>query len=235
MFRRFLAIGLLGFGWAIVQADDTDARATDEAAIRKAVESYVEVYNKADEKALAAMWTPEAVYIDPVSGDQAVGHVEIEQQFLEIFADAKGIKLEATTDSIQFILPGVAVENGIAKLIQAEQSIEEGGYSAIYAKRDGQWLLDRVTEHAIIAPLSNYENLKDLEWMVGRWMDQDEQSAVTTECNWCKNSNFLSRSFSVQIGDQIDMSGMQWIGWDPSTKQIRSWVFDSDGGFGQGI
>ncbi len=30
------------------------------------------------------------------------------------------------------------------------------------------------------------------------------------------------------------MSGMQLIGWDPAAKQIRSWVFDSDGGFGQG-
>jgi hypothetical protein len=29
------------------------------------------------------------------------------------------------------------------------------------------------------------------------------------------------------------MSGMQIIGWDPVAKQIRSWVFDSDGGFGQ--
>ena len=30
------------------------------------------------------------------------------------------------------------------------------------------------------------------------------------------------------------MAGMQIIGWDPATKQIRSWVFDSDGGFGEG-
>ena len=27
---------------------------------------------------------------------------------------------------------------------------------------------------------------------------------------------------------------MQIIGWDPAAKQIRSWVFDSDGGFGMG-
>jgi hypothetical protein len=29
------------------------------------------------------------------------------------------------------------------------------------------------------------------------------------------------------------MSGIQIIGWDPVAKKIRSWVFDSDGGFGQ--
>jgi hypothetical protein len=31
--------------------------------------------------------------------------------------------------------------------------------------------------------------------------------------------------------DRIDMSGMQIIGWDASAKTIRSWAFDSDGGF----
>ena len=30
------------------------------------------------------------------------------------------------------------------------------------------------------------------------------------------------------------MAGMQLIGWDPEAKQIRSWVFDSDGGFAEG-
>jgi hypothetical protein len=30
------------------------------------------------------------------------------------------------------------------------------------------------------------------------------------------------------------MSGMQIVGWDPAAKQIRSWVFDSDGGFSEG-
>ena len=29
------------------------------------------------------------------------------------------------------------------------------------------------------------------------------------------------------------MSGMQLIAWDPAKKGIRSWTFDSDGGFGE--
>lgn len=28
---------------------------------------------------------------------------------------------------------------------------------------------------------------------------------------------------------------MQIIGWDPAAKKIRSWVFDSDGGYGDGV
>ena len=30
------------------------------------------------------------------------------------------------------------------------------------------------------------------------------------------------------------MTGQQRIGWDPLARQFRSWVFDSEGGFGEG-
>jgi uncharacterized protein (TIGR02246 family) len=206
----------------------------EEAAIRKAVASYVVAFNNADAKAVAAMWSPEAVYINPLSDEQVVGREAIEKQFADTFAETKGIKLEATTNSIQFISPGVAVEHGTAKLTLAEQTLENSEYTAVYVKRDGQWLLDRVTEEEVLTPPSHYEHLKDLEWMVGRWVDQDDKAAVVTECKWARNNNFLVRTFEVQVRDRIDMSGMQIIGWDPNAKQIRSWVFDSDGGFGQG-
>jgi hypothetical protein len=38
----------------------------------------------------------------------------------------------------------------------------------------------------------------------------------------------------VSIEDRIDMAGMQIIGWDAAAKQVRSWTFDSDGGFAEG-
>lgn len=34
--------------------------------------------------------------------------------------------------------------------------------------------------------------------------------------------------------NRVEMAGMQIVGWDPTQKRIRSWVFDSDGGFGEG-
>ena len=44
----------------------------------------------------------------------------------------------------------------------------------------------------------------------------------------------MTRSFAIAIGDRINKSGMQIIGWDPTAKKIHSWVFDSDGGFSEG-
>lgn len=209
-------------------------QARDEAAIRKAVESYVAAFNRGDAKALASLWLPEAVYTNRLTGEQVVGREAIEKQFSSIFADAKGIKLEAATDSVQFISPNVAVEYGQAKILQADQPPEESEYTAVYVKRDGKWLLDRVTEEELPVVKSNYEHLKELEWMVGTWVDEGQQGRVETTCQWTKNRNFITRSFTLSVRDRIDMAGMQIIGWDPAAKQIRSWVFDSDGGFAEG-
>ena len=227
-------LAMMSCSLAAAIAADPVSQADEEAAIREAVEAYVLAFNKGDAKAVAAMWSPEAVCINPLSDEQVVGREAIEKQMLETFAETKGIKLEATTNSIQFISPGVAVEHGTAKLTVADQTLENSEYTAVYVKRDRQWLLDRMTEEEIVVPPSQYEQLKGLEWMVGRWVDQDDKASVVSECKWARNNNFLVRNFEVQVRDRIDMSGMQIIGWDPVAKQIRSWVFDSDGGFGQG-
>jgi uncharacterized protein (TIGR02246 family) len=233
MKRVMLTATVLACSLASAIGAEADRQAADEAAIRKAVESYVATFNQGDAKALAAMWSPEAVYTNPLSGEQVAGREAIEKQFAAIFGEAKKIKLEAKTESVRFVSPNVAVEQGTAKVIRPEQAPEESEYTAVYVKRDGQWLLDRVTEEDVPVVPSHYEQLKELEWMIGRWVDQDDQATVVTECNWAKNNNFMTRSFTVQVRDRIDMAGMQVIGWDASTKQIRSWVFDSDGGFGQ--
>lgn len=234
MKRVLLVIALLLGCLSVAHAADDDSQAADEAAIRKSVETYVASFNRGDAAALAALWTPEAVYTHPLSGEQVTGRENIQKQFADTFAANKQIKLEAATEAIQFISPGVAVEQGTARLVLPNETPEESEYTAIYVKRDGQWLLDRVTETEVLKIPSHYEQLKVLEWLVGRWVDQDDDATVVTDCHWAKNDNFLVRSFTVQVRDRIDMSGIQIIGWDPAEKRIRSWVFDSDGGFGQG-
>jgi hypothetical protein len=82
---------------------------------------------------------------------------------------------------------------------------------------------------------SHYEQLKKLEWLIGDWVDKSEDSTVEMSCRWTKNRNFISRSFAASLGDQIELEGTQVIGWDPAERVIRSWLFDSDGGFGVGV
>jgi uncharacterized protein (TIGR02246 family) len=220
--------------WSLMGTCSAD-QAEDEAAIRKNAEAYVAAYNKHDAKAVAAMWSPEAVYMDPSTGEAAVGQEKIEKVFTDIFAGSGEGKLEVEVNSVDFVSPNVAIENGLVRIIRPNEEPEETLYSAVNVKRDGKWLLDRVSEEEPAAPPpSSYEQLKELEWMIGSWIDQDEEATVQTDCEWTKNQNFINRSFAVVIGDQVDLAGMQMIGWDPVAKQIRSWIFDSDGGFSEG-
>ena len=226
-----LLIGILNFaGQSSGLAADLDA---DKAAIETAIESYTAAFNASDAKALAGYWGPEAVYINPLTGSQVEGREAIAMEFEKILADMKETKLVVAVESIEFISPSVAMERGIASLISKDGELSESSYTAIHVKRDGKWLLDRVTESESPASPSSYEHLKDLDWMIGTWIDQDEESIVETTCQWAKNQAFITRSFTVTIADRIDMSGMQIIGWDASVSKIRSWVFDSDGGFGE--
>jgi len=212
-------------------------QAEEEAAIRKCDDAYVEAYNNHDAKALAAMWSPEAVYVDPETGEEAIGRDEIEKAFADTFEGLQDAKLQIDVEAIKFLSPNVAVESGTARILWPNEEPDESTYSALFVKRDGKWLLDRVTEEEPPSPPpSNYDHLKDLEWMVGSWIDNevDADATIQTDCDWTKNQTFMTRSFAIVVGDQVDMAGMQIIGWDPGEKQIRSWVFDSDGGFTEG-
>src|SRR5262245_36189414 len=230
--RLSLALLLWATGEANVRS--ADDRAADEAAIRKSAASYVEAYNRRDAKAIAGHWSPDAVYTIRQTGEQLVGREAIEREIAATFKEKNVPKLVVSVESVQFISPNVAVERGKATMVRDGQPPEESIYTAVHVKRDGKWLLDRITEEEVPVVLSNYDKLKELEWMIGDWVDDDAEDGVRTTCQWTKNKNFIVRSFTVSVKDRIDMSGMQVIGWDAAAKRIRSWVFDSDGGFAEG-
>jgi len=232
--RMLLALAplMLAAQFSFAQDAAPGAASDDETAIRTNADKYVEAYNRRDSRTMASMWSPDAILTEPDSNEQFVGRDEIAKHFDYIFAGAEDANLVVTIESIDFVSPNVAIEKGTALVTYSDFPPEETTYSAVHVKRDGKWLLDRVTEEVVpAAPPSHYEELKELEWLVGSWVDSDDQVSIQTKIEWTKNRNFLRRSFAVVIRDQVDMSGMQIIGWDPAEKKIRSWVFDSEGGF----
>lgn len=75
--------------------------------------------------------------------------------------------------------------------------------------------------------------LDQLAWLVGHWVDEDENVTIETAVDWTKNGAYLRRMFHVIPEEGEPHAGMQLIGWDPAEKTIRSWTFDEDGGFGE--
>src|SRR5262245_52639168 len=111
-----IVVGVLAAStlWAQQPVD----QAADEAAIRKAAASYVEAFNKHDANALAELWSPDAVYLNRSTGEQAAGRAAIAEQFVAQFKEQPNVKIELSVASVQFLSPNVAVERGTAKILE---------------------------------------------------------------------------------------------------------------------
>jgi hypothetical protein len=83
--------------------------------------------------------------------------------------------------------------------------------------------------------LTHHERLRELEWLIGDWLDETPDSVVRATCRWSEDQNFLLRDYTINVQGKSVMTVTERIGWDPATRQVRSWVFDSEGGFGSGI
>jgi uncharacterized protein (TIGR02246 family) len=228
----FLAFLFAVSSFALASADDN--RAQNEAAIRKTIESYVAAYNRGDAKTLAGHWTKDGSFVVP-SGEEFSGRERLEAAFMTLFGENKGVKLEVTPLAIYVESPNEAIEEGVAVTTRSGAEPEKTRYVAAYVKEGGSWRISRLRElFPLGASSPHYDKLKPLAWLIGDWIDADSSGKLETRCHWSKNKNFLVRSFSATVGGQAAFAGKQLIAWDPSSKQIRSWVFDSNGGFGEG-
>ena len=106
-------------------------------------------------------------------------------------------------------------------------------YTVVYIKNDGQWLQSAVRDE-VAHDLTPHDRLKELEWLVGEWINESQDAIVQTTCKWADDGNFLIREFTMKTHGQPVLSGTQRIGWDPVRGQFKTWIFDTEGGFGEG-
>jgi hypothetical protein len=75
--------------------------------------------------------------------------------------------------------------------------------------------------------------LAPLEWLLGEWTGLTDHATVLVSAHWCEDGAFIEREFVVQHEGLDHVGGTQRIGWDPLTKLIKCWTFDSLGGVGE--
>jgi uncharacterized protein (TIGR02246 family) len=209
-------------------------RPEDEKAVRAVAEAFTRAYDAGDAKAVAALYTEDAEFIDEY-GDVIQGRPLIEDFYSSVFQERPGTAIEIAMTSLRFLGPDVAKEVGQTRLKSSGgQPATFRRYTVLFVKQQGRWLYASVREEHEPA-LAHHERLKNLEWMVGEWLDQSPDSTVHVTCRWSEDKNFLLRDFTIQVQGHPVMTVSQRIGWDPLTKQIKSWVFDSEGGYGDAI
>jgi uncharacterized protein (TIGR02246 family) len=236
--RRFCVFFLLpllaclAVGRGVGQQSKDDA--ADKEAIAGSAEAFIEAFHKGDAEAVAAFWTPDGDYTDQ-NGHHLKGRAAIEKAFRTYFSENKGLKLRIDSSSLRFLTENVAVEDGTTEVLDADGAAPtKARYTIVHVKKDGKWYLGSVRDSVFI-PRTNYEHLRQLEWLIGEWADEVEGAEVGhMTFAWSENQGFIINTYSATAKHLLLNSGTQWIGWDPSAKRYRSWTFDSMGGFGEG-
>ena len=229
-----LAVGLGAIVPCLAEQGKSEGKAKKNVA--KVITRYVAAFNKGDAAALAALYTSSADYRGP-RGQLIEGRDEIEKNFERFFEVNQGVQITIDVTEIRLVGTDVAIADGTPNVTPplAGPPMEIQG-TLVLVKRPEGWMIESVRDTLSHQP-SNYNHLKELEWMVGDWADTAEDSddvSVESTCDWTVNKNFLIRKFSVKVKDRISATGTQLIGWDSRVDKIRSWVFDSDGSLSEG-
>jgi uncharacterized protein (TIGR02246 family) len=209
-------------------------RPEDEKAIQAVAEAFGRAFDAGDAKKVAELYADDAEFIDEY-GNLIQGRPLIEDFYSSIFQERQGASIEIAMTSLRFLGPDVAKEEGQTRLKPKEgHPVTNRRYTVLFVKQQGRWLYSSVREEHDIA-LSHHERLKNLEWMIGEWLDQSPDSTVHVNCRWSEDRNFLLRDYTIHAQGQPVMTVSQRIGWDPLTRQIKSWFFDSEGGYGDAL
>ncbi|MGA2796998.1 MAG: SgcJ/EcaC family oxidoreductase [Thermoguttaceae bacterium] len=210
------------------------AHQQDEQAIRQLADAFTKSYNAKDAKTLASLFAPGAEIVDE-NGNAFQGRENIEQVFDGIFKEHPKGKIKISIKSIRFVTPATAIEDGTSTVThEAGEPPERDRYMVVHVKQDGKWIMASARDLAD-EEKSGEDQLQQLAWLIGDWVDESPDAMVVTSYRWTDNHQFILGDFTVQIGGNPAMTGSQRFGWDPLTKQIRCWVFDSQGGFAEGV
>lgn len=212
----------------------TTQNSQDEKAIEQSRKAYEEAFNNKDVKTLGELWAEDGTYVTPESGIAIHGKTAILDKFTQAFTQNPTAKIEIHSDPITFINTNEAIEVSRATVKEGDDILAQTAYRTFYEKINGRWVITEIREVLSSGIPSPSEHLKDLEWLIGSWDDTDDDSVVSSEYQWDKYKHFILHTFTVVVEGTFELEGKQVIGWDPIHERIHSWIFDSDGGFGEG-
>lgn len=211
---------------------DTFAIPEAEKPFWESAQSFLDSYAAKDAEAIGQLFTEEAEFLDE-EGVKTEGRAAIVERYQSVFEEAPNVVIESINiENVRFIGNDVAVEAGIVvSALSDTHPRVTSRYAAIHRKgADGEWKIEILKDFPATEP-TRQQHLAQLEWMVGDWVNEDRESVVKTTCDWSEDGNYLLRRFSVEFPNGLQLSGVQRTGWDPILKKLRSWTFDSEGGF----
>jgi uncharacterized protein (TIGR02246 family) len=209
------------------------SRAADEKTIRESAQALAAAFEKGDAAAFAKFWTPEGEYCD--EGSEPVrGRAALVKSYTDFFAKRTGATASAKTESVRFLGQDTALEEGTFTVQSPGMPAKSNRYSSLYVRENGRWLIGMMKEWN--DETTSRASLQDLAWLIGNWEADGAAGKVQSNYKWAENEHFIICKYAASFNKGAKSkprAGMQIIGLDPTTEQVRAWTFDADGGFGE--
>ena len=213
---------------AFGQAQQVD----DERAIRAAAKQYLDALARGDAKLLAELWTADGDYIDARGFSHPANELIVEAARSAGAGERPKVKL--VDSRIRFLTDDVAIEDGVSEVAHpGDGPPSRGRFSVIWVKQAGRWRLASLRE-VHVERAEQPARLRDLAWMLGEWTAASGDTTLEVTARWNATETFLLRDLAVNRDGKVVFRVAQRIGWDPLAHTLKSWVFDSDGGYGSG-
>jgi uncharacterized protein (TIGR02246 family) len=224
----------LGFMTAQDKAGKGPDREADKQAIDRLVKASVQAFNDRDAAAIAANWTEEGEYVRN-DGVPVHGRAEIQKGYAEFFKTLKGKPtLDLQADNLRFTSADTALSEVTLRLKNEQgQLIASSWRNTLLVREGGQWKVALVQEWDRDSSMD--DDLKDLDWLIGTWRMDVKDREATIAYAWDENKAFIRGTATVKQGGKVVESGTHVLAKDNADGGIRSWVFQSDGGFGDGL
>ena len=205
-----------------------------ESAIIRESEATVKAFNAADAAALGGMFLENGELIDE-SGTAHAGKAAITELFKGFFTNYPKSVLEMQVMSVRPIGDAIAVEEGERRITAADgASAAQVRYVTVRSKQGDRWPIASYREFSDNPLPTPQEMLQGVSWLEGDWVDESPEGRTTISFRRSEDGNFLLGDYDVALAGGPTSKSTQRIGWDPVAGQLRSWTFDSDGGFTQG-
>jgi uncharacterized protein (TIGR02246 family) len=214
---------------AAAESGSVDAERSNIEAVTGLVAA---LFNAGQAEPLAGLFLPEGELVDD-EGNSHRGREPIQELLSEYFAKYPGARLSAQTDSLRIVGP-LAIEEGRRVITTQDSGTAELHHLTIWARTDQGWKIASMRERPADSAPSPREQLQPMAWLVGKWVNEGADAVVTISYRWSDDGNFLLGDYLVTTGGEVTMKSEQRIGWDPLAGKVRSWMFDSDGGFSDG-
>lgn len=199
----------------------------DVANVKTAAATFTQALTDHDANTIASLLTSDVTEYD-LTKQEAISGSDNVLKYLTTLLPQDNSQLHISIEQISIKGPDLIRARGLA-----EHHNEQTAFSVDFKKEEGTWRISQIS-HLLLQPApSHYEQLQELNWLVGSWVNQDADTSFHSHYQWDTSKNFLEQEFTLIVLGHKQLSGKQLIGWDPTTSSIRSWIFDTDGGFGE--